>query len=179
MSRVGRLPIAIPDGVNCSVQGNVVTVKGPKGELQEQLPVEITVKVEDGEVVCDRPTDKPEHRAYHGLVRALIANMVTGVTEGYSRALKIEGVGWRANMQGQSLNLSVGYSHPVVMDPPEGITFEVNGTTDIKVSGISKQAVGQAAAKVRAVRKPEPYKGKGIRYANERVRRKVGKAGGK
>lgn len=179
MSRVGRLPVVIPDGVKCEQQGNIVTVTGPKGSLQETLPVAIEVAINDGEVVCARPTDKPEHRAAHGLVRALIANMIVGVTQGYSRALKIEGVGWRANMQGKSLNLSVGYSHPVVLDPPEGITYEVNGTTDITVTGISKQAVGQAAANIRAVRKPEPYKGKGIRYAGERVRRKVGKAGGK
>lgn len=179
MSRVGRLPIVIPDGVKIEKKGNVVTVTGPKGTLQETLPAVIDIAIADGEVNCTRPTDKPDDRAAHGLVRALIASMVVGVTEGYTRALKIEGVGWRANMLGDKLNLSVGYSHPVVLDPPEGITFEVTGTTDIKISGISKQTVGQVAANVRKVRKPEPYKGKGIRYANERVRRKVGKAGGK
>ncbi|MEA3364186.1 MAG: 50S ribosomal protein L6, partial [Candidatus Hydrogenedentes bacterium] len=138
---------------------------------------EVSVAVEDNQIVVTRPSDKPQHRSLHGLTRALAYNLVVGVTQGFERVLQIEGVGFRASMQGKSLNLAVGHSHPVVIEPPEGITFQVEGTQTIKVSGIDKQLVGQVAARIRAWRKPEPYKGKGIRYAGERIRRKVGKAG--
>lgn len=177
MSRVGKLPIPIPDGVKCDLNDRHIKVTGPKGTLEIDLVDEMNVAIEDGEVKVVRPTDKPEHRAKHGLMRALINNMVVGVTQGFERSLEIQGVGYRASMQGKALNLSVGYSHPVSMEPPEGITFEVDGTQNIKVSGIDKQLVGHTAARIRAVRKPEPYKGKGIRYAGEHVRRKVGKTG--
>ena len=179
MSRVGNAPITIPDGVKCELDGQHLKVTGPKGTLEQELRPEIGLKIEDGVITAERPNERPQTRAYHGLTRALINNMVQGVTEGYERRLEIQGVGWRCNMKGKTLNLQVGYSHPVEMDPPEGITFEVEGQNDIKVSGIDKQAVGQVAAKIRAVRKPEPYKGKGIRYKDEYVRRKEGKAGGK
>jgi len=179
VSRVGNAPITIPDGVKCELDGLHLKVTGPKGTLERDLRPEIEVKIEDGMITAVRPNERPQTRAYHGLVRALINNMVVGVTEGFERRLEIQGVGWRCNMKGQALNLQVGYSHPVEMDPPEGITFEVEGQNDIKVTGIDKQAVGQVAAKIRAVRKPEPYKGKGIRYKDEYVRRKEGKAGGK
>jgi large subunit ribosomal protein L6 len=177
VSRVGKLPIPIPDKVSCDVAGRRVAVKGPKGTLERDLPETIGVAVEDGQVVVTRPGDAPEQRALHGLTRALLNNMVVGVTEGFEKVLQIEGVGYRASLQGKALNLSVGHSHPVSLEPPEGITFVVDGTQTIKVSGIDKQLVGQVAANIRAVRKPEPYKGKGIRYAGEHVRRKVGKAG--
>jgi len=179
VSRVGNAPITIPDGVKCELDGQHLKVTGPKGTLEQELRPEIGLKIEDGVITAERPNERPQTRAYHGLTRALINNMVQGVTEGYERRLEIQGVGWRCNMKGKTLNLQVGYSHPVEMDPPEGITFEVEGQNDIKVSGIDKQAVGQVAAKIRAVRKPEPYKGKGIRYKDEYVRRKEGKAGGK
>jgi large subunit ribosomal protein L6 len=154
-------------------------VTGPKGTLERDLDPEITVNVADSEVLVTRPTDRPKHRALHGLTRALIQNMVVGVTQGYEKVLVIAGVGYRASLQGKNLNLTVGYSHPVAMEPPEGITFTVDNPTTIRVTGIDKESVGQIAADVRAVRKPEPYKGKGIRYSNELVRRKVGKAGAK
>ncbi len=179
MSRVGNSPIPIPDGVEIDVEAACVKVKGPKGSLQEDYDAAITVAIEENEVRVSRPSDKPEMRAKHGLTRALINNMVQGVTQGYEKILEIQGVGWRASMEGKSLSLSLGYSHPVKIEPPEGIEFSVDGTTTIKVSGISKQQVGQIAANVRAWRKPEPYKGKGIRYRGEYVRRKVGKAGTK
>lgn len=177
MSRVGKAPIPIPDGVNVDVKGSTVSVKGPKGTLQETFNGTMSIAIEDGEVRVTRPDDRPETRAGHGLVRALINNMIVGVTEGFEKTLEIQGVGYRASMQGKSLNLQVGFSHPVVIDPPDGIQFALEGTTTIKVSGIDKQQVGQVAANIRACRKPEPYKGKGIRYADEYVRRKVGKAG--
>jgi large subunit ribosomal protein L6 len=154
-----------------------VKVTGPKGTLEQDIHPEMTVKIEDNDIVVARPSDRPEHRSLHGLTRALINNLVVGVTQGYERVLQIEGVGYRASMQGKSLNLAVGHSHPVVVEPPDGITFEVEGTQTIKVQGIDKQLVGQVAANIRAWRKPEPYKGKGIRYRDEHVRRKVGKAG--
>ncbi len=179
MSRVGKLPVTIPSGVKCELKGSHLKVTGPKGSLERTLNSEMNVTVDDSAVTITRPTDQPEHRAMHGLTRALVQNMVTGVTSGYARVLVINGVGYRAAMQGKSLSLSVGYSHPVAIEPPDGITFTVEGTQTIKVEGIDKQLVGQVAANVRAWRKPEPYKGKGIRYENEQIRRKVGKAGAK
>jgi large subunit ribosomal protein L6 len=156
-----------------------MTVTGPKGTLEQTFNPEVTVAVEGDQVTVTRPSDRPDHRALHGLTRALINNMVVGVTEGYEKVLQIQGVGYRVALQGKSLNLTLGFSHTVNVDPPEGITFAVDGTTTIKVSGIDKQLVGQTAAQIRALRKPEPYKGKGIRYDDEHVRRKVGKAAGK
>ena len=179
MSRIGKVPVEIPSGVKCELSGSHFKVTGPKGVLERDLSAEVTVTVSDGEVVVTRATDRPKHRALHGLTRALIQNMVVGVTHGYERVLVISGVGYRASLQGKTLNLSVGYSSPVSMDPPEGVTYAVENPTTIRISGIDKERVGQAAADVRAVRKPEPYKGKGIRYENEHIRRKVGKAGAK
>lgn len=179
MSRIGKLPIPLPDKVSCDIKGNEVTVKGPKGELTSTFRPEMSLKVDDGNVVVERGSDKIEERAFHGLTRALLANMVEGVSEGFEKTLEIVGVGYRCSLQGKSLDMQLGFSHPVSVDPPEGITFAVEGTTTIKVQGIDKQLVGQTAAKIRALRKPEPYKGKGIKYADERIRRKVGKAAGK
>jgi large subunit ribosomal protein L6 len=169
--------VPIPDGVKVAQEGNILKVTGPKGSLDQAIHPEMTIEILDSEVVVSRPNDKPNVRALHGLTRALINNMVEGVTKGYEKVLEIQGVGWRANMKGKTLNLQLGHSHPVSVEPPEGIEFSVDGTTVIKVNGIDKQAVGQVAAKVRAWRKPEPYKGKGVRYQGEHVRRKVGKAG--
>jgi len=171
--------VPIPGGVTCTLQGSTLTVKGPKGTLEETFQPGIGIDIGESEITISRPTDSGQDRAFHGLTRALIGNMVVGVSEGYTRTLVIEGVGYRASLQGSTLNLLLGYSHPVTVDPPEGIAFEVEGQQTVKVVGISKQQVGQVAANVRAFRKPEPYKGKGIRYQNERVRRKAGKAGGK
>ena len=179
MSRVGKLPISIPDGVNVDIKGKHVTVKGPKGTLERDVEPSIEVKLEDNQIVVARPSDKPEHRAKHGLTRALLNNMVSGVKEGFQKTLEIQGVGYRASMQGKNLNLALGFSHPVTVEPPDGIDFAVDGTNVIKVSGIDKQQVGQIAANIRNWRPPEPYKGKGIRYQGEHVRRKVGKAGAK
>lgn len=179
MSRVGKLPVPIPSGVKCDLKGSHLKVTGPKGTLERTLNEDMAVTVEDSTIAVTRPSDQPQHRAMHGLTRALIQNMVTGVTAGYTRVLVISGVGYRASMQGKDLTLSVGYSHPVSVTPPDGITFSVEGTQTIKVEGIDKQLVGQVAADVRAWRKPEPYKGKGIRYEKEQIRRKVGKAGAK
>jgi large subunit ribosomal protein L6 len=177
VSRVGKSPIPIPSGVDVKIEGRAVTVTGPKGELSRVLPEVISASVLEGEVLVDRADEERESRALHGLFRTLIANMVTGVTEGYRRQLEIVGVGYRAQAQGdRKLELSVGYSHTVTIDAPEGITFEVPAPTRIEVVGIDKEVVGQVAADIRAVRKPEPYKGKGIRYAGEVVRRKAGKA---
>jgi large subunit ribosomal protein L6 len=175
VSRIGRAPIPVPSGVEVTLDGQRVAVKGPKGELGLAVSEPIQVQHEDDELRVVRPTDRAPHRALHGLTRSLIANMVTGVTDGFSRELEIVGVGYRAQVKGQNLELAVGYSHPVTMEPPEGITFEAPEPTRVVVSGIDKQAVGQVAAEVRKVRPPEPYKGKGIRYAGEDVRRKVGK----
>jgi large subunit ribosomal protein L6 len=177
VSRVGRLPVTIPDGVTVELSAGHIKVTGPKGTLEQDIHPDMSVAVEDNTVLVTRSSDRPEQRSLHGLTRALIYNLVTGVTDGFERVLQIEGVGYRASMQGKSLNLAVGYSHAVVVDPPAGITFDVEGTQLIKVVGIDKQLVGQVAANIRAWRKPEPYKGKGIRYRDERVRRKVGKAG--
>ena len=179
MSRIGKMPIAIPSGVTFNVaENNTVTVKGPKGELTRTLPSSLTIKQEDGNVIVERPNDEKENRALHGLTRSLINNMVIGVTEGYSKTLEINGVGYRAAKQGKKLTLSLGYSHPVEMEDPEGITTEVKDN-QIIVSGISKEAVGQYAAVIRDKRPPEPYQGKGIKYADEVIRRKVGKTGKK
>ncbi len=175
MSRIGRQPIAVPDGVDVSIQPDVVSVKGPRGELSEAKARAIEVREDDGQLLVSRPTDRGEHRALHGLTRSLIANMVEGVTQGFEKRLEIQGVGYRATMQGQNLHLAVGYSHPVIVEVPAGIEFEVPQPTQIIVRGISKQLVGETAARIRKTRPPEPYKGKGIRYADEHVARKVGK----
>jgi large subunit ribosomal protein L6 len=175
MSRIGKQPIPVPDSVEVSIDPDVVRVSGPRGSLEERKPRDIAVEKQDGEIVVTRPTDRGEHRALHGLTRSLIANMVTGVTEGFTKRLEIQGVGYRALLKGRDIELQVGYSHPVPMPAPEGIEFEVPTPTQIIVKGNSKQAVGEIAARIRKVRPPEPYKGKGIRYADEYVARKVGK----
>jgi large subunit ribosomal protein L6 len=175
MSRIGKQPIEVPDGVMVSVEPEIVRVNGPKGELFERVARDIEVKKEDSQIVVTRPTDRGEHRALHGLTRSLIANMVEGVTNGFEKRLEIQGVGYRAQLQGKKLVLSLGYSHPVEVEAPEGIDFEVPQPTQIVVRGISKQAVGEVAAIIRKKRPPEPYKGKGVRYQGEYVARKVGK----
>jgi large subunit ribosomal protein L6 len=175
MSRIGRAPIPIPDGVTVNISGQRVVVTGPKGELRHTVVEPIRIAEQDGALVVTRPTDRGPHRALHGLSRSLVANMVEGVTDGFERQLQIVGVGYRAQLRGQSLELAVGFSHTVTIDPPEGISFELPAPTQVIVRGIDKQAVGEIAAQIRAVRPPEPYKGKGIRYAGEVVRRKVGK----
>ncbi len=179
MSRIGKLPVPVPSAVKCELSGSRLKMTGPKGTLERAFEPSMTITVGDGEITVARPSDSTRHRALHGLTRTLINNMVVGVTQGYEKVLAIQGVGYRASLQGKTLNLSLGFSHPVTVEPPEGITFTVEGTQTIKVSGIDKELVGQTAADVRAWRKPEPYKGKGIRYENEHVRRKVGKAGAK
>ena len=177
MSRVGQAPIPVPSGVEVKIEGRVVTVKGPKGELSRTLPEVLSITQDQGELTVARADEERESRALHGLFRSLVANMVTGVTEGYRRGLEIVGVGYRATAQGdRALELAVGYSHTVKVQAPEGITFEVPSNTRIDVVGIDKETVGQVAADIRAIRKPEPYKGKGIRYQGEVVRRKAGKA---
>ena len=175
MSRIGRAPIPVPDGVNIHISGQHITVTGPKGELKHTVVQPIAIVQDEGELRVTRPTDRGPHRALHGLTRSLVANMVQGVTDGFAKELELVGVGYRAALRGQSLELAVGYSHPVSMEPPAGITFEVPVPTQIVVRGIDKQAVGQIAAQIREVRPPEPYKGKGIRYSGEQIRRKVGK----
>ena len=175
MSRIGRQPIPVPAGVSVQIEPEVVRVNGPKGELQERVSRDMQIAESDGELTVRRPTDRGEHRALHGLTRSLIANMVQGVTDGYEKRLEIQGVGYRAALQGRTLRLSVGYSHQVPIDPPEDIEFEVPVPTQIVVRGISKQRVSEIAARIRKVRPPEPYKGKGIRYEGEYVMRKVGK----
>ena len=175
MSRIGKQPIAVPDGVEITIEPELVKVKGPKGELEERVSREIGVAQENGEIVVTRSTNRGEHRALHGLTRSLIANMVEGVTNGFEKRLEIQGVGYRAQLQGDKLVLALGYSHPVELNAPTGIDFEVPQPTRIVVRGISKQAVGETAAIIRKQRPPEPYKGKGIRYEGEYVARKVGK----
>jgi len=175
MSRIGRAPITIPAGVDVAIVGNNVAVKGPKGELSLDVHPKMQVALEDGVMTVTRPDDSGPSRSLHGLTRTLISNMVTGVTTGFAKKLEIQGVGYRASKKGEDLEILVGYSHPVVVPPPENIEFEVPVPTQIVVKGIDKQRVGQVAAEIRAVRKPEPYKGKGIRYEGEVVRRKVGK----
>ena len=175
MSRIGKRPIEVPEGVTVDVGDGVVTVKGPKGELSQDVNAAMRVQRDNGTVTVERPTDRGEHRALHGLTRSLIANMVEGVTNGFEKRLEIQGVGYRARLQGKSLELAVGYSHPVSIQPPEGIEFEVPQPTQVVVRGIDKQLVGEVAARIRKQRPPEPYKGKGIRYSGEYVRRKVGK----
>ncbi len=175
MSRIGRAPIPVPAGVTVSIEPDLVRVNGPKGELFERIPRDITVTREEDNLVVTRPTNRGEHRALHGLVRTLVANMVTGVTAGYEKRLEIQGVGYRAQLKGTDLELALGYSHAVPVPAPDGIQFEVPQPTRIIVRGISKQQVGEVAAKIRKKRPPEPYKGKGIRYEGEYVARKVGK----
>ncbi len=175
MSRIGRQPIPVPDAVSVALAPGRVAVKGPKGELAQVVSAEMTVEHSDGTLTVARPTDRGEHRALHGLTRSLIANMVEGVTEGFSKRLEIQGVGYRAQLKGPNLELALGYSHPVSIDAPEGIEFEVPQPTEIIIRGIDKQLVGQVAADIRKRRPPEPYKGKGIRYSGEHVARKVGK----
>jgi large subunit ribosomal protein L6 len=177
MSRIGRRPIAIPAGVQIELDGPRITVRGPKGELQRTLPREIAVRVDDGQVVVERPSEAKPHRELHGLTRTLVANMVEGVTNGYRKTLEISGVGYRAQKIGEKLQLNLGYSHPVDLDAPSGISFEVESPTRLSVVGIDKELVGQVAAEVRGTRKPEPYKGKGVRYLGEQIRRKAGKTG--
>ncbi|MBO6215862.1 MAG: 50S ribosomal protein L6 [Lachnospiraceae bacterium] len=179
MSRIGRMPIAIPAGVTVDVaENNHVTVKGPKGTLEKTLPMEMEIKVEGAEATVTRPNDLKRMKSLHGLTRSLLANMVTGVTDGYEKKLEVKGVGYRASKQGKKLTLNLGYSHPVEMDDPEGIETVVDGN-NIIVKGIDKEKVGQFAAEIRDKRRPEPYKGKGIKYAEEHIRRKVGKTGKK
>jgi large subunit ribosomal protein L6 len=175
MSRIGRKPIEIPTSVNIGLSPGRVQVNGPLGELSQQVPPRMKIEQRDGEIVVTRPTERGDDRALHGLTRSLIANMVEGVTKGFEKRLEIQGVGYRAALRGESLELNVGYSHPVVVQPPAGIAFEVPVPTQIVVKGVDKQQVGQIAAEIRRVRPPEPYKGKGIRYEGEYVRRKVGK----
>ena len=179
MSRIGRMPIEIPAGVTVSYENHHMNVKGPKGELSRDLHPDMNITVEGNVITVTRPSEQKEHRALHGLTRALVANMVTGVSEGFTKTLEINGVGYRATMAGKNLNLALGFSHPVVVVPPTGITLEAPAQNKIIVSGIDKEAVGQVAAEIRGYREPEPYKGKGIKYEGEVVRRKVGKAGAK
>ena len=180
MSRIGKMPVSIPAGVTVDVKGdNVVHVKGPKGELTQQMHKDMLISVEEGAVVVKRPSEDKMHKSLHGLTRTLIHNMVVGVTEGYQKVLEINGVGYRAQMQGTTLNMALGYSHPVDIVPPEGITISVEANTKITVKGSNKQKVGDVAALIRSKRKPEVYKGKGVKYEGEYIRRKAGKAGKK
>ena len=179
MSRIGRMPVAIPAGVTVEIVNNYMTVKGPKGTLERQLPVEMEIKQEDGNVIVTRPNDLKKMKSLHGLTRTLINNMIHGVTEGYEKVLEVNGVGYRAAKSGKKLTLTLGYSHPVEMEDPEGIESIVEGTNKIIVKGIDKEKVGQFAAEIRTKRPPEPYKGKGIKYSDEYIRRKVGKTGKK
>ncbi|MCU0550836.1 MAG: 50S ribosomal protein L6 [Leptolyngbya sp. Prado105] len=179
MSRIGKRPITLPAKVTITINGQEVVVKGPKGELSRVLPAGVTIRTEGDTVNVDRVNESRMARERHGLCRTLVANMIEGVSTGFSRRLEIQGVGYRAAVQGRNLNMNMGYSHPVLIEPPEGIQFQVENNTNVLVTGIDKEIVGNTAAKIRAVRPPEPYKGKGIRYAGEVVRRKVGKTGGK
>ena len=177
MSRIGKNPISVPSGVEVKVDGQDVAVKGPKGELSVTIAEPITVSLEDGVITVSRPDEERESRSLHGLSRTLINNMIVGVTDGYSKALEIVGTGYRVLAKGSNLEFALGYSHPITVEPPEGISFSVDGQTKVAVHGIDKQLVGETAANIRKLRRPEPYKGKGVRYAGEIVRRKVGKAG--
>ncbi len=177
MSRIGKLPIQLPAPVKVTLQPGHVKVEGPKGQLERTLPADITVKQVDGQLVFERPSDDYKHRALHGLVRSLVANMVIGVNEGYTKHLELVGVGYRVAKQGDEITLSLGYSHPIKFKPPAGVTIDVQDQTKFSVSGIEKEAVGQVAADIRGFRPPEPYKGKGVMYRGEKVRRKAGKAG--
>ena len=179
MSRIGKYPVSVPSGVDVKIDGSDVTVKGPKGTLSLTVAEPIIVEQVDGEIAVNRPDDERLSKSLHGLTRTLIANMVTGVTEGYEKKLEIVGTGYRVALKGSSLEFALGFSHPVVVDAPQGITFAVESPTKFSVSGIDKQLVGETAANIRKIRKPEPYKGKGVRYAGEQVRRKAGKAGKK
>ena len=178
MSRIGRMPVETPKGVDAKIDGQRLTVKGPKGSLDLEVHPEMTVVVDDGEIRVERPSDAKPHRALHGLTRSLVQNMVTGVTDGFSKTLEIVGVGYRADAKGKSITLNVGYSHPIEYQPAEGVELACPNQTTVVVSGIDKQKVGQAAAEIRGFRPPEPYKGKGIRYQGEHVRRKAGKTAG-
>ena len=179
MSRIGKAPIAIPSGVDVTISGQHVTVKGPKGTLSRVIPGEIVVRKEDDTLFVERPNDERQNRSLHGLSRTLVSNMVIGVTEGFAKELEIVGVGYRAEAQGANLRLALGFSHPVNVPAPDGITFEIPVQTRVIVKGIDKELVGQVAANIRSIRKPEPYKGKGVRYAGERILRKAGKTGKK
>jgi large subunit ribosomal protein L6 len=179
MSRIGKMPVVIPDGVTVSLDGSHVVIKGPKGELSRTLHSEMSVGIDDGQIVVTRPSDEKRHRALHGLTRSLLNNMVGGVHAGFSKSLEIQGVGYRAEPTDSGIRLFVGYSHPVDFTPPDGVNISVEAPTKLKVEGIDKESVGQAAADIRKVRPPEPYKGKGIRYEGEHVRRKAGKTGAK
>ncbi|KEI45205.1 50S ribosomal protein L6 [Saccharopolyspora rectivirgula] len=178
MSRIGKLPITVPSGVEVTIDGQVVTVKGPKGTLQQRIAEPITVeKDEDGSILVKRPDDERLSKSLHGLSRTLINNMVIGVSQGYQKDLEIHGVGYRVQLKGSNLEFALGYSHPIVIEPPEGIQFATDGPTKLSVKGIDKQLVGEVAARIRKLRRPDPYKGKGVRYAGENIRRKVGKTG--
>ncbi|MDR6940056.1 50S ribosomal protein L6 [Arcanobacterium hippocoleae] len=177
MSRIGKLPIAIPSNVTASLVDGVITVKGPKGELSQAVPAPIEVAVNDAEIVVTRPNDERQSRSLHGLTRTLINNNIIGVTEGFTKAMEIVGTGYRVVAKGKDLEFSLGYSHTILVEAPEGISFQVEGPTKFSVNGISKQQVGEMAARIRKLRKPEPYKGKGVKYADEVIRRKAGKAG--
>lgn len=179
MSRIGKMPITVPAGVTVTIEDNHVTVKGPKGELTRQINKNMKLTMDNGVITVERPDDEKESRSLHGLSRTLINNMIIGVTQGFSKTLEINGVGYRAAKQGQNINFTLGFSHPVVKEPPAGITFEVPAPNKIVVSGVDKEVVGAVAADIRTLRPPEPYKGKGIRYEGEHVRRKIGKAGAK
>jgi len=179
MSRIGKLPIPVPNGVTVTIDGNRVTVKGPKGELSRTLHPEMQLAQENGTVTVSRPSDEPNHRALHGLTRSLVANMVEGVTKGYSKTLEIMGVGYKAEVRPYGLQFALGYSHPIEVRAPAGITLQAPNPTTVVVSGADKEAVGRIASEIRKLRKPEPYKGKGVKYQGEIVRRKAGKAGGK
>lgn len=179
MSRIGRQPIPVPSGVDVRIDGNTVLVKGPKGQLEKELHRDMIIKYEDGKLLVERPSDNKVHRSLHGLTRTLLSNMVVGVTSGFQKNLELVGVGYRASKQGNKLVLAVGYSHPVEIEPEPGLEIEVPAPTKISIKGVDKEKVGALAAVIRAVREPEPYKGKGIKYEGEKIRRKVGKAGGK
>ena len=177
MSRIGKQPIDLPSSVQVQIEEQRVKIKGPKGELEREVHADMRLHLDDGKLIVTRPSDSPKHRALHGLTRALLANMVAGVEAGFAKTLELQGVGYRAQQMGKNIQVAVGYSHPVDVPAPPGITLEVEGTSRIHIRGIDKEAVGQTAAEIRRIRPPEPYKGKGIRYEGERVRRKAGKAG--